>query len=135
MIEAASHISMTETEAKALNSCLVISSDVFVGLVDGEYACCWGLVPPTLMSDRAYLWLHTSSLVEEHKFLFVRHSQRWMEKALYLYDEIIGFCKPDNAAAIRWVEWLGGEFKRPFGTRADFVIRRNHGRSSYASIG
>lgn len=135
LIQSSPHVRMEDSEFRMLDACLVISTNVFVGLVDGQYACCWGLVPPTIMSDRAYLWLQTSSLLEEHKFLFVRHSQRWIEDALLLYEEIVGFCRPDNASAIRWIEWLGGEFKRPFGSRADFVIRRDHGRSGHASYG
>lgn len=118
---------LDEMEQSKLNACLTISHQVFIGLVDGKYACCWGLIPKSLMSDRAYLWLQTTPLVEERKFLFVRHSQRWVEQSLKDYGEIVGFCRPENALAIRWIEWLGGEFQRPFGIRADFVIRRRHG--------
>lgn len=118
---------MDEFDLQKLGVMLTISQSVFVGLVDGQYACCWGLVPPSALSDKAYLWLQTTPLVEERKFLLVRQSQRWMEWALTEYSEIIGFCKPDNALAIRWIKWLGGEFKEPAFGRADFVIRRKNG--------
>lgn len=123
LAEAASY-PLGEFELQKLRALVLISQNKFVGLVEGQYACCWGLVPPSLMSDKAYLWLQTTPLAEENKFLFVRHSQRCIEVMLEEYGELVGFCRPDNAAAIRWIEWLGGDFVRPFGTRADFVIRR-----------
>ena len=127
MISASPHICLSSVEVQQLDACLMISSEIYVGLVDGELACVWGLIPPTLMSSQAYLWLYTTALVEEHKFLFVRHSQRWMERALQEYETIVGFCKPENKSAIKWLEWLGADFKRPFSERADFTIRKRYG--------
>lgn len=124
VIEAAPHVVLDPVEKRKLDGCLAVSTHVYLGLVDGEYACCWGLIPPSIMGDRAYLWLHTSALVEQNKFVFVRHSQRCVEKMLEEYQEIVGFCKPENEAAIRWIKWLGAEFIEPYGTRADFIIKR-----------
>lgn len=126
MIASSPHIKMTERESQSLDACLLISDGVYVGLVDGKIACVWGLVPPTLLSTQAYLWLYTSSLVEEHKFLFVRNSQRWIESALEEYPNIVGFCHSDNASAKRWIKWLGGEFAPSVDGRSNFVIRRRH---------
>lgn len=124
VIEAAPHVNLDEIEKQKIDACLAISTHVYLGLVDGEYACCWGLIPPTVMGDRAYLWLHTSSLVEQNKFVFVRRSQRCIEAMLKEYSEIVGFCKPGNEQAIRWIKWLGAEFAEPARGRVDFVIRR-----------
>ena len=133
LIAASPHITLSKTELKQLDNCMYISSGIFAGLVEDDLACVWGLVPPTLMSNQAYLWLYTTPLVEQHKFLLVRHSQRWIEQVLKEYDTIVGFCKPENKAAIKWIEWLGGSFKRPFGERAEFVIRnQDFGRPLYS---
>jgi hypothetical protein len=117
-------VHMSSEDLRKLEVCLNMSDIIYAGIIDGEYACCWGLVPPSMMSDKAYLWLQTTAKVEEHKFLFVRHSQRCVEKMLESYEELVGFCSPENKAAIRWIEWLGGEFKKPFAGRVDFSIRR-----------
>lgn len=124
VIEAAPKEVLDAIDKRKLEKCLVVSTHVYLGLVDGEYACCWGLIPPSLMGDKAYLWLHTSALVEQNKFVFVRHSQCCVEKMLEEYHELIGFCVPSNEAAIRWIQWLGGEFQPERMGRKDFVIRK-----------
>src|SRR6516162_9724145 len=62
------------------------SEEVWLGMLDDEVACVYGLAPPTAISNRAYLWLLTTDLVEKHKFLFIRHSQLVVEDALKRYD-------------------------------------------------
>ena len=100
------------------------SIEVRQGLVNGEVACMWGLIPPTLLSDTAYLWLLTTNLVEEHKFLFVRHSQMYVKEALNYFPNIVGDVMVTNVGAKRWLKWLGAEFGESDGRKIPFVIRR-----------
>lgn len=109
---------------KTLKQCLLLSGISWMGFIDGKVACVWGLVPPTLMSNRAYLWLLTTDLVDEHQFIFVRHSQRFVEEALKEYDIIVGHCHSKETRSIRWLKWLGAEFSVPEGLRVPFSIRR-----------
>lgn len=110
-----------------LSDCLFRSVEIRWGLINGKFACVWGLIPPTLLSHASWLWLMTTPLVEEHKFLFVRHSQRWLEEALKRYPEIIGDCITGNDRGRRWLTWLGAEFGATYMGRAPFVIRAKHG--------
>lgn len=110
-----------------LRECLHVSIAIYAGYVDGEVACIWGLVPPSLMSDRAYLWLLTTELVKDHQFVFVRASQRAMEKMLEEYSEIVGHTNVNNDRGIRWLKWLGAEFQEPKGLAIPFIIRRQNG--------
>jgi len=103
------------------------SEEVRYGMVDGKIACVWGLIPPTLLSNKAYLWLLTTDIVAEHKFLFVRHSQRYVEEALKQYPIIVGDCLIGNASAMRWLRWLGAEFGEPDGGRIPFMIKAKRG--------
>lgn len=112
---------------KILRECIQYSQEVRFGLIDGEVACVWGLMPPTLLSNQAYLWLFTTDIVAEHKFLFVRHSQLWIEQALKAYPEIIGVCFQNNYSARRWLKWLGAEFGEVQGNRIPFTIRAKNG--------
>ncbi len=106
-----------------LRDCMHRSVEVRAGLVDGEVACMWGLIPPTLLSDTAWLWLLTTDIVAEHKFLFIRHSQRYIEEALKEFPNIVGDVMIDNRPAQRWLRWLGAEFQAQEGARIPFVIR------------
>lgn len=104
--------------------CLHRSIEVWQGIVNGEVACVWGLIPPSLLSDRAYLWLLTTRLVEDHKFVFVRNSQRYIEVALKTWPEIYGDCVVGNQSAKRWLQWLGASFGDAKDGKIPFVIRR-----------
>jgi len=103
------------------------SEEVFLGMHDDRVACVWGLATPTVVSNRAYLWLLTTDLVEKHKFIFVRHSQIVLEDALKRYDVIIGHVEVGNTQARKWLRWLGAEIGVPEKGFSQFEIRRRHG--------
>ena len=105
--------------------CLRTSTMVYVGKIDGKVICSWGVVPPTLMSDQAYLWLYTTEALAEHKFIFVRHSQRVIERLLDEYRALVGHVLVGNDLAFRWLRWLGAEFGEPIGALVPFRIERH----------
>lgn len=107
-----------------LNKCISLSATAWLGKIDGETACIWGLIPPSILSEQAYLWLFTTELVESHKFMFVRWSQRFLEVMHKDYPVIVGHCEIGNARAMSWIKWLGGKFGEPQGKKIPFVIRK-----------
>jgi|SRR5215472_10912365 len=108
-----------------LKSWLRRSEEVWLGLHDDTVACVWGLSSSSLASNRAYLWLLTTDLVEHHKFSFVRHSQLVIEDALKRHEMIIGHVELRNGPAKRWLRWLGASIGPPEETGyCPFVIRR-----------
>lgn len=128
LIRQSPHLDISDSDLEKLDAMVFISHHVYSGYADGMLACAWGLVPPTFLSDRAYLWLWSSHLIEEYKFRFIRHSQRMMEKMLEEYPEIVGYCDKDNWRARKWLEWLGAEFSNREDGKMDFVIRKKlHG--------
>jgi hypothetical protein len=112
------------SEIDVLQFCQSMSAEVWSGYVDGKLICCWGLIPPTLLSNQAYLWMHSTPAVREHSFLLVRHSQRIIEQVLNRYEKIIGDCRIGADDSIRWLKWLGAEFTDSDGPYLSFVIRR-----------
>lgn len=115
---------MIPADQSTMDTCLKFTRHLWAGSVDDQIACIWGLIPPTLMSSQAYLWLYTTELVNDHIFVFVRYSQRAIEEMLKEYPTIVGHCEIDNARAIRWVKWLGGTFNEPVGRGLPFMILR-----------
>ncbi len=118
---------LDDNDLRALESCTAYASHLWAGYIRGRPVCAWGLVPPTLLSDRAYLWLYAAPAVEEFKFLFVRHSQMIMEEMREIYPVIYGVCEVDNPRAIRWLKWLGAEFGYPKATHVPFLIGGQRG--------
>lgn len=113
---------LTDAQARSLDGCLGPTSNLWIGFVSGRPVCAWGLVPPTMLSDRAYLWLYASPLVDEYKFLFVRYSQRVVEDLRKHFPVIHGVCEITNPRAIRWLRWLGANFSDPTDGHVPFTI-------------
>lgn len=119
----------TPANALELLRCLRISTICWSADVDGQGACIWGLIPPTLLSEQAYIWLHTTEVAEQHTFLLVRHSQRLIADMLKEYSALVGHCQVEDPRAQRWLKWLGAEFGFPGSKLIPFVIRQKHGQS------
>lgn len=113
---------LTELESRTLDACLGFATHLWVGSIGGKLTCAWGLVPPSLLSDEAYLWLYHTPAVEEHKFLFVRYSQRVIEEMLKFYPKIVGVADVSARDSIRWLKWLGAVFDSPIGKYVPFSI-------------
>lgn len=118
---------MGPEELGKFNLCMNASTIVWGGIANGELLCLWGLMPPSLLSDQAYLWLYIVRDISDYEFVFVRHSQRAIEEALRHFPTITGHCKVDAEQSIRWIKWLGGRFGEPDGGLVPFVIRRRSG--------
>lgn len=110
---------------QAFDPFLSSTPEMWVGY-DGEdrLVCVWGLIPPTLMSDRAYLWLYTTEALQGNEFSFIRHSQRWLEEALKEWPVIFGHTDMTATQSIRWIKLCGGVYGEPEGGLVPFVIRR-----------
>ena len=93
------------------------------GSKDGRVMCIWGLMPPTMLDNYAYMWLQIIEPIGDFEFVLVRHSQRAIAKALEDYPTIHGHCEPGNARAIRWIKWLGGVFGHPEAGLLPFTIK------------
>ncbi len=115
--------------AEVLEFCQAMSAECWSGFVGEKLICCWGLIPPTMLSSQAYLWMHSTPAVKEHQFLLVRHSQRIIEEALERYPTIIGQCNTTANDSIRWLKWLGAVFSPDdAGPYCSFMIRKKlHG--------
>lgn len=108
-----------ETMQRAMTN----SSRVWLGCDDGRIIAVWGLIPPTMLSDRAYLWLYTTANLTEHTFLFIRNSQRAVQEMLEHYPVIVGHGLVGNTRSLRWLRWLGAQFGEPVGKFIPFEIR------------
>ena len=100
------------------------STHIWVGADDGKVIAVWGLIPPTLMSDTAYLWLFTTKHFTSHVFMFVRHSQRAIQSMLEEFPHICGHGVVAHSRSLRWLHWLGAEFGEPQGPYIPFTIRK-----------
>jgi hypothetical protein len=120
------HLTLSQEDTWAMGYCFDMSTAIWVGLIDEQLACIWGLIPPTLMSNQAYLWLYTTDVIKEHQFILIRHSQLVMEEILKRYKSVCGhvFVGQGDSKSIRWLKWLGAKFGDPDGKNVPFRITR-----------
>ena len=104
------HIELSARDSRMIDSCHNMSFTTWVGYNDGELVCAWGIIPPSVMSEEVYLWLHTTEAVKNNQFLFVRHSQIFIQNLLSEYRAVVGHVKDDAPRSKRWLKWLGAEF-------------------------
>jgi hypothetical protein len=123
--EIVNQIAFDESGRKTMDFCLLMSVSMWSGFIDGDLACIWGVIPPTLMSNQAYLWLYTTDAIKGHEFLLVRHSQRVIEEVLKEYPSIVGHAIIGSDKSIKWLKWLGAKFGEPQGLAIPFRISRH----------
>ena len=114
---------LSEAGQEIMNRSLQNSSDVWVWTDESTIHGFWGLIPPTLLSDRAYIWLYTMPTLQHHQFTFVRHSQLAVKALLEQYPVIVGHCAKSANKSRRWLEWLGAKFGQPDGDLIPFEIK------------
>ena len=123
-----SHLAMLpENERTIIGQFMRDSIWTWIGKEDDEVLCYMGLIPPTLLSNQAYLWLRTTEAMHQHVFVFVRYSQRVTSEMLTEFPTIVGHCEVSATKSIRWLRWLGADFGTPEGRLVPFTIRANHG--------
>jgi len=123
LISRHSEVLLSLEERDLMADCLLQSSHIYVGLIDDRLVCIFGLITPTLLSERAYLWLYTTPEVEAHKFIFVRYSQRVLEQLLKQYPDIQGHVLSHREDSKQWLRWLGAEFMYSNGELTPFQIK------------
>ena len=119
------NVVLTAREARILDAYQRTSFETWVAYNDGKLVAAWGIIPPTILSDEVYLWLHTTQAVTTSQFLFVRHSQIIMQKLLTEYRAVTGHVKADARHSQRWLQWLGAEFGPPVKGMRTFRIERH----------
>jgi hypothetical protein len=118
-------LKLSSQDRAAMDYCSLMSVSMWAGIIDGELAAMWGLMPPTVLSTQAYLWLYTTEALDGHEFILVRHSQLIMKEMLKEYPCICGHAVVSNYKAIRWLKWLGAKFEAPWGGGLPFRITSN----------
>jgi len=122
LISALSYQPLSDSDRAQFHKCFLNSTELWVGYKDNQLVCCWGLIPPYLLADQAYLWLYTTPALSGNEFPFVRHSQKAVAKMLEKYPTIVGHAAVDTPRSRAWLRWLGASFED--GPLVPFIIRK-----------
>lgn len=105
-------VDQQETMARSMHN----SPDIWVGYNDDKVFAIMGVIPPTLLSDRAYVWFWTTQYFDGSRLACLRISRRCIADALLRYPILWGHCLPSAEKSIRWMKFLGARFVEPQGT-------------------
>ncbi len=101
----------------ALTRCLALSSEAYLGTVDGEPAALFGVRRLSLTSRAGTPWLLTGAAVETRPKAFLRASRGVLETWRQDYDWLGNWVDARHLKAKRWLGWLGFTLHpaRPYG--------------------
>lgn len=80
------------------------SPEAWVAYHADELVAYCGVIPPTILSDTAYLWMYTTPNFAKHWLVCVRHSRELIADVLRCYPILVGHCNENSA---KWLRWLG----------------------------
>lgn len=120
----AEHLAMLSSiDQETMHRTMENSTRCWVGMDGDQVVAIWGIIPPTFLSDRAYLWLWTTKHLSGHIFQLIRHSQRAVQSILTEYPTLIGHGRLGDSRSLRWLRWLGAVFSEPQGQFIPFEIK------------
>ena len=108
---------------EALKASLDLSPLAWTALVDDRPICMFGAAAVSTLSKRAIPWFLASTEIERHKRDFLQLSQGQLQAMLAQFPILANYVDARNAAAIRWLKWMGftlkpatphGPFNLPF---------------------
>lgn len=102
-----------KTPLEALVASTKVSRETFVGLVDGEPICAFGIGQRTLMDNVGIPWLLGTPEIRKHPRPFLRVSKNWIERAAQDYVRLENWVDVRHTRAVKWLKWLGFTLEEP----------------------
>lgn len=112
---------MPKDQCEIMERSLRNSPDAWVAYADSTILGFCGLIPPTILSDTAYLWFYSTRHFASHRIACLRSSPKLITDVLRHYSIVVGHCV-SGAPACRWLRWLGATFGEPQGRYIPFRI-------------
>lgn len=95
------------TPLDALVRSIRATGEAYAGQADGHTVCIFGVSMPSLMSDTGSPWLLATDEMVRHAPAFLRMSSGYMAGLRLRFRVLHNYVGARNAAAIRWLGWLG----------------------------
>ncbi len=85
--------------------------------IKGMPVAMFGIVPQTLLSDRANVWLLATDGILKVRKSFLKHCKEFIDVMLKEYSVLENYVDARNALSIRWLKWCGAviEEAKPIG--------------------
>jgi hypothetical protein len=84
-----------------------LSTHTWVGTIDGQPACIFGVYAPNYFSTVAHPWFRGSDRMEGHSLAFLRRCKTVLAGLQAQYETLANVVDASNTKAIQWLEWMG----------------------------
>jgi hypothetical protein len=122
LISEHSHVTLSDNEWRTLESAAEFSDPLLASLYDGKLLCVFGMIPVTLLSDTAHIWMYGMPTIRKYQTIFIREAYNVARNMNEIYENLTGYCL--DGGAMSWLRWVGAEFGKPIGKAYPFTIRR-----------
>ncbi len=99
------HLDLSPKEREIMLQAARVSRPLYAGMFGESLLCFVGLIPPTLLSDNAYIWCYVTRDVARHRIAFARYAKRLIAELRQTYPVIYGHCFDETSC--HWLESLG----------------------------
>lgn len=99
---------------------LAVSTHAWVGFIDHEPVCMFGVVPRSVLSGRGIPWMIGTNALDRHAAEFLKGCRPQVAEMRSVYNLLENYVDARNTKAIRWLRWLGFEIgpAQPHGPHA-----------------
>ncbi len=89
------------------------SEVAYVGLIDGEIACAWGVSHESILADAAHIWLLSTPVMERAPVPVARRTRKELKKILNIYPCLENYVDAEYTMCVKWLKWLGFTVEKP----------------------
>ena len=82
-------------------------SSAYIGLVDGEPVCAFGVTPISALSGLGAPWMVGSTALDAHFRGFLRGCGPVVKAMLERWPRLANYVDVRNQRAVKWLQWLG----------------------------
>lgn len=104
-----------------LRASFAMSDHTYAGFVDGKLVALFGVTPLSRLTGYGVPWLMSTNHMTTNGIHVLRHSKRITQIWMQEFSVLRNYVDADNAAAIKWLKWLGFDFQQsiPYGRRGE----------------
>lgn len=101
------------TPDKALAHLISMSDYAYVGALEGQPICIYGVYPSDAINHTGVPWLLGTKFLDKYASIFLKNCRAQVDEMMANYDRLENYVDERNTAAKKWLKWLGFEFDEP----------------------
>ena len=85
----------------------------YVGLINNEIACAWGVVKDSVLGKKARIWLLSTAIIENASVKVAIKTRRELDKLMLEYPYLENDVDAKYTKCLQWLHWLGFTIEEP----------------------